>query len=310
MSRTVFFARFVVISLAVAWWSSLSAPAAEKLNVLFVVSDDLCARLGCFGDSVVKSPNIDRLAARAVRFERAYCQFPLCNPSRTSFLTGLRPDTTGVYDNSLQFRQSVPNHVTLPQTFQKAGYFVARVGKLFHYGVPAQIGTDGLDDSPSWQQVINPRGRDKDDEEQIFTLNPNAPGPARFGGTLSWLAADGEDAEQTDGLGAAAAIKLLEQHKDQPFFLACGFFRPHTPYVSPKKWFAKYPLEKITLPVLAANYRDGAPVAAFLSSKPEQENISDDLRRQAIQAYHAATSFMDAQVGLLLDALDRLKLAD
>src|SRR5712691_10194028 len=310
MSRTVFFARFVVITLAVAWWPSLSASAAEKLNVLFVVSDDLCARLGCFGDLVVKSPNIDRLAARAVRFERAYCQFPLCNPSRTSFLTGLRPDTTGVYDNSLQFRKTVPDHVTLPQTFQKAGYFVARVGKLFHYGVPAQIGTDGLDDSPSWQQVINPRGRDKDDEEQIFTLNPNAPGPARFGGTLSWLAADGEDAEQTDGLSAAASIKLLERLKDQPFFLACGFFRPHTPYVSPKKWFAKYPLEEITLPVLAANYRDGVPQAAFLSSKPEQENISDDLRRQAIQAYHAATSFMDAQIGLLLDALDRLKLAD
>ena len=284
--------------------------AAEKLNVLFVVSDDLCARLGCFGDSVVKSPNIDRLATRAVRFERAYCQFPLCNPSRTSFLTGLRPDTTGVYDNSLQFRKTVPDHVTLPQTFQKAGYFVARVGKLYHYGVPAQIGTDGLDDPPSWQQVINPRGRDKDDEESIFTLNPKVQGPARFGGTLSWLAADGEDAEQTDGLSAAAAVKLLEQHRAKPFFLAVGFFRPHTPYVSPKKWFAKYPLEKIKLPVLAANYRDGVPAAAFLSSKPEQENISDDLRMQAIQAYHAATSFMDAQVGQLLDALDRLNLAD
>jgi uncharacterized sulfatase len=187
---------------------------------------------------------------------------------------------------------------------------VARVGKLYHYGVPAQIGTDGLDDPPSWQERINPRGRDKDDEEKIFTLNPKAEGPARFGGTLSWLAADGEDAEQTDGLSAAATIKLMEQHREKPFFIACGFFRPHTPYVVPKKWFEMYPLDKIKLPVLAANYKEGVPEPAFLSSKKEQENISDDLRKQAIQAYHASTSFMDAQVGQLLDGLDRLKLAD
>ena len=292
---------------------ALAAPllAAEKpFNVLFVVSDDLCPRLGCYGDPLVKSPNIDRLAARGVRFERAYCQFPLCNPSRASFLTGLRPDATGVFENSTQFRKNVPDHVTLGQTFQKGGYFVARVGKLYHYGVPAQIGTDGLDDPPSWQERINPRGRDKDDEELIFTLNPKAEGPTRFGGTLSWLAADGEDAEQTDGLSAAATIKLMEQHREKPFFIACGFFRPHTPYVSPKKWFDLYPLDKIKLPVLAANYKDGVPEPAFLSSKKEQENISDDLRKQAIRAYHASTSFMDAQVGQLLDGLDRLKLTD
>jgi uncharacterized sulfatase len=285
--------------------------AAEKsLNVLFVVSDDLCPRLGCYGDPLVKSPNIDRLAARGVRFERAYCQFPLCNPSRASFLTGLRPDSTGVFENSTYFRKNVPDHVTLGQTFQKAGYFVARVGKLYHYGVPAQIGTDGLDDPPSWQERINPRGRDKDDEELIFTLTPKAEGAARFGGTLSWLAADGEDAEQTDAKSAAATIKLIEQHREKPFFIACGFFRPHTPYVAPKKWFEMYPLDKIKLPVLAANYKEGVPEPAFLSSKKEQENISDDLRKQAIQAYHASTSFMDAQVGQLLDGLDRLKLTD
>ena len=117
------------------------------------------------------------------------------------FLTGLRPDTTRVYENATQFRKNVPDAQSLPQTFQKAGYSVARVGKLYHYGVPGQIGTDGLDDPPSWQQVVNPRGRDKDDEEKdlIFTLNPMGKGSARFGGTLSWLAADGTDAEQTDG---------------------------------------------------------------------------------------------------------------
>jgi len=290
--------------------TALSLSAAERFNVLFVVSDDLCARLACYGDPLVKSPNIDRLASRAVKFEKAYCQYPLCNPSRTSFLTGLRPDTTAIYDNAKQFRKTIPDHVTLPQTFQKAGYFVARVGKLYHYDVPRQIGADGLDDEQSWQQRINPRGRDKDDEATIFTLNPHAAGSARFGGTLSWLAAEGEDAEQTDGKSAAAAIHLIETHRDQPFFIACGFFRPHTPYVAPKKWFRMYPLETIALPELSPDDRDGKPAAAYLSQKPEQAEMTDKLRTQAIQAYLAATSFIDAQVGQLLDALDRLNLTN
>jgi uncharacterized sulfatase len=281
------------------------AAAPKKLNVLFLVADDLNADLGCYGHSQVKSPHIDALAARGLRFDHAYCQYPLCNPSRSSFLTGRRPDETGVEENATHFRKNLPDCVTLPQLFRKHGYFVARVGKLYHYGVPTQIGTSGLDDAPSWQQVVNPRGRDKDDEDKIFTLTEG-----QFGGTLSWLAADGTDAEQTDGLGAAAAVKLLEEHKDEPFFLAVGFYRPHTPYVAPKPYFALYPTDKVPLRTVPEGELASLPRPALGSHKKEHDLLTDPLRREAIQAYQASISFMDAQVGKVLDALDRLELRD
>ncbi|MFQ3649447.1 MAG: sulfatase [Gemmataceae bacterium] len=295
--------------IAVLLGSSL-ASAADKMNVLFIVSDDLTNNaMSCYRGKG-QTPHLDKLAAKGVRFDRAYCQYPLCNPSRASFLTGLRPDTTRVYDNAVHFRNNLPDVQTLPQTFIQGGYFVARVGKLYHYGVPAQIGTDGLDDKQSWQKVINPRGRDKDDEERIFTLNPMAKGPARFGGTLSWLAAEGTDAEQTDGLIAAEVSKLIAANKDKPFFLACGFFRPHTPFVAPKKYFDLYPTKKINLPMVPQDHRKVHPAPAFASSKKEQEKLTDPLRREAIQAYLASTTFMDAQVGLVLEALEKHKIAD
>ena len=287
-----------------------TALAADKPNVLFIVSDDLAARLGCYGDPLVKSPNIDRLAARGVRFDRAYCQFPLCNPSRASFLTGLRPDTIRIYENATHLRETSPRVQTLGQTFMRAGYYVARIGKLYHYGVPAHIGTDSYDDFQSWHYRFNPRGRDKDDEDKIVSIQPNATGPGRFGATLSWLAADGKDEDQTDGLAATHAVELLGKLKGQPrpFFLAVGFYRPHTPYVAPKRWFDLYPPGQIPLPTVPAGYRETIPKPA-LPFKAEEDGMSDVQRRLAIQAYHASTSFMDAQVGRLLDALDRLDLA-
>lgn len=283
----------------------LSARGAEKTNVLFIAVDDLNTSLGCYGHPLVKSPNIDRLATRGVRFEHAYCQFPLCSPSRVSMLTGLRPETTRIFELQTDFRTILPDAMTLPQCFMKSGYFVARVGKIFHYGVPGQIGTSGLDDPKSWDQVVNPRGRDKDEESKVVNYTPRR----GLGSAMSFYAADGADDEQTDGKSATEAIRLLKAHQNEPFFLGVGFYRPHTPYVSPKKYFEMYPLDSIKLPTNPADDQDDIPEPAE-QIRPLNYGLTDKQCRECTQAYFAAISFMDAQVGRVLDALDRLKLAD
>jgi iduronate 2-sulfatase len=301
---------FLFAWLLISHMASNQAEAEEQRpNVLFLISDDLNNLLGCYGDSRAKTPNIDRLAARGVRFDRAYCTFPLCGPSRNSMLTGLYPNSTGILANAQIFRQTIPSQHSLPQTFRLSGYFAARIGKLFHYNVPKSIGTNGHDDPGSWELELNPAGVDRLEEEpQIFTLLPN-----QFGGTLSWYASPKGDEHHTDGLEAQDAEWVLERcakRKDRPFFLAVGFFRPHTPYVAPKKYFDQHPEKE--MPVVQNVKEDQAdiPPAGLASYKREQDKLTDDLRRQALQAYYASISFMDAQVGRVVAALDRLGLAD
>ncbi len=282
---------------------------APKFNVLFIAADDMNNDLGCYGHPSVKTPHLDKLAASGVRFDRAYCQFPLCSPSRSSLMTGLRPDTTRVFDLQYHFRQGLPDVVTLSQCFSRQGYYAARVGKIYHYGNPGDIGTSGLDDPASWQEFFNPAGRDKTTlESDIINYTPKR----GLGSSLSLLAdATGKDEDHTDGKVATQAVALLEKHKDRPFFLAVGFYKPHCPYIAPKKYFDLYPLEKVTLPEIAPGYRDTVPAPALASTAPwPNMGVTTAQAREAKQAYHATISFVDAQVGRVLETLDRLGLRE
>lgn len=284
-----------------------AAPADSRPNVLFIAVDDMNNDLGCYGHPLVKSPNIDRLAAQGTRFDRAYCQFPLCSPSRSSMLTGLRPDTVRVFDLRYHFRTHLPDIVTMPQLFAKHGWFTARIGKLYHYGNPGTIGTSSLDDPQSWHQVVNPRGRDKDEEDLII----NHTSKRGLGSSLSLLAAEGEDTEQTDGLVVDETIHLLKRHRDEPFFIAAGLYRPHCPYVAPKQYFDPYPMDAIHMPEMLADDLEDIPEAALMSVRPRPWfGVTELQAREAKRAYYATISFVDAQVGRLLDALDELGLSE
>jgi len=302
--------RFVASLIFVALFPPVQrADAAARPNVLFIAIDDLNMNVGCYGGgTIVRTPNIDALAARGVRFDRAYCQYPLCNPSRASMLTGQRPDTIGIYDLQTNLRSTSPNVVTLPQLFRNNGYFTARVGKIYHYGVPREIGTAGMDDPPSWDYTFNPRGQDKIEEEKIHVLTRGT-GSTTIGFAMAWLDMDGTDDEQTDAIGVTHTIELLEQHKDKPFFIGMGFYRPHTPFVATKKWFDEYPLDKIKLPdVPSGDLEDIPPIA--LTIRPPNYALSEKDLKDCVRGYYASVAALDAQIGRLMAALDRLKLRE
>jgi arylsulfatase A-like enzyme len=274
----------------------------KKLNVLFIIADDLNCDIGVYGNKVVKTPNIDRLIENGTLFLNAHCQYPLCGPSRASFMTGMYSNQTKMTKNNIFLRNTVPDVITIGQRFRQQGYQSVRIGKIFHYDNPSTIGTSGIDDIYSWDQTINPYGRDKIEEYKINTLSPR-----RYGGTLSWMASDGVDEEQTDGIGASEAIKKLENFSNtgEKFFLAVGFFRPHTPFVAPKKYFDLYSKEDIEIPKSSPDYLRTIPIPAAKSvrAKKNQINLEEDLAKEIKQAYYATISFVDAQVGRIINKL-------
>ncbi|MBT5901610.1 MAG: sulfatase [Opitutaceae bacterium] len=287
----------------------LFSGAAGRQNVLFIITDDLNCNLGAYDHPIVQTPQLDKLADEGVTFMNAYANFPQCGQSRASFMTGLYPIQTGVTHHQQRFREYLPDVVTIPQHFMAHGYTAARVGKLYHYDNPSDIGTDGHDDLASWDTRINPRGIDKDIEPDIITLQEG-----KYGGTMSWLAGPGEDEDHTDGRVATESIKLLQQYakSKQPFFLGVGLYKPHTPYVAPAKYWDFYDRDSIVVPEVPAGYLDTLPPHArnSLTRVKNQIDLPHEVAQEAIQAYYATITFMDAQVGRVLDALKETGLAE
>jgi iduronate 2-sulfatase len=290
--------------------------SSEKLNVLFICADDMNVDLGVYGHPQVKTPHLDRLAERGVVFERAYCQQSLCGPSRTSVMTGLRPEETEILTNSNKMREINPDVITLGQAFRQNGYFSARAGKIYHYGNPSMIGTDGHDDPLTWDEKYNPIGMDRTQQEYITRYGRGRQKDNNLGISMAWWDPVSKDTDHTDGKVASKIIELIEQKKDKPFFLAAGFFNPHCPYVAPKKYFDLYPFDQITMQDLDEAKRDleDVPPIALgrdLANWPYYfADITMDQARKCKQAYFATQSFVDAQVGRLVDALEKNDILD
>ena len=299
---------------------SASSRAAEKPNVLLIAVDDLKPVGGCYGGTA-KTPNLDRLAARGVRFDRAYCNQAVCAPSRNALMTGLRPQTLGIYDLGTNFRRARPDAVTLAQAFQKAGYRTEAMGKIFH------VGHGNHEDPASWSVphwqaksvAYNlPQSRAKEGltrEEALFENKP----AARLPRGAAYESADVGDEQYPDGVIAAEAIRRLHAAKESgaPSFIAVGFLKPHLPFCAPKKYWDLYDPAKFELPALRSAPKDAPDFAPQNSGElrqyagiPDTGPLDDDLTRTLIHGYHAATSYMDAQLGRVLDAIEKEGLAD
>lgn len=296
-------------------------PAKAKYNVLFIISDDLRPTLGCYGNTIIKTPNIDSLAAHGVRFDHAYAQYPLCNPSRTSLLTGRYPTQTGVLDNNVYFRIKHPDYITLPQYFKANGYASLRTGKVFH---------GGIDDMVSWTEggeptnpAITDRGTarpaaaaERDPDDASNTASRSAAGAARASASDRIVVLEGDGESYGDYKTASRAVQYLEKYKDQPFFLSVGFVKPHSPPTAPKKFFDLYDPAKIPLPPDFATRPTKPPGFPEISIPKRNADLfigrdaSPTEAREMIRAYYASVSFVDEQVGRVLNTLDRLKLRD
>lgn len=260
-------------------------------NVLFIVVDDLNTMLGCYGDPNVKSPNIDRLAARGVRFDRSYCQYPLCGPSRASFLSGKRPENLGIYNLTTHVRNALPQGVLLPEYFRKKGYFTAGAGKVFH--------NVKMGDTQSWDFYEDGLSKDPQD---IAALKNRADG----GGKPAWQMLDSDGALTRDGMNTQTILKFIESKtkENKPFFLAMGYHKPHLPWSAPKRFFDLYDTAKIKIGREPA--MKDIPAIAMQTELTGFDQPST--RVEAMKAYFACISSTDYQIGLLLDQLDKLNL--
>ncbi|HWN95148.1 MAG TPA: sulfatase-like hydrolase/transferase [Methylomirabilota bacterium] len=298
------------------------AAASAKPNVLFICVDDLKPLLGCYGDKVIKSPNIDRLAARGVVFERAYCNQAVCAPSRNSLLTGVRPTTLGIYDLGTNFRVASSNAVTLSQYFMRHGYRTEALGKIFH------VGHGNHEDPASWSvphfqarsiAYVKPESRANQSLTREEALFANETDVAKLPRGAAYESADVPDNAYPDGKIADEAVRRLRAAKEkpnEPFFLAVGFLKPHLPFCAPKKYWDLYERASFTVPGLRTA-PEGAPKYApsgwgelrQYSDIQDSGPLSDEQARTMIHGYHAAVSYMDAQFGKVLNELDRLGLA-
>jgi iduronate 2-sulfatase len=289
-----------------------AADAPRKWNVLFLMADDWRPEMACYGTPGMISPNVDKLAADGVRFDRAYCQFPVCNPSRTSLLTGRYPTQTGnIFNGDHHFRPLHPDFVTLPQYFKQHGYVTANAGKIFH---------GKAQDPPSWTEWIEdgvPREARRAASATQQTTKPAPPdneeGAGAAGVRRVVLVGDGES--DKDYWIAINGIKLLEKYKDQPFFIGIGFHRPHAIPTAPQKYFELYDVEKMPLPPDFAP-RPALPKEIPATALPKDndaymnDEVSPQTAREVLLAYRASATWVDWNIGRVLDALDRLGLAD
>ncbi|MEO0532168.1 MAG: sulfatase [Planctomycetota bacterium] len=281
---------------------ALADEASRRPNVVVIVIDDLRPELHTYGVDAVQTPNIDAFARRGVRFNRAYCQYTVCNPSRSSFLTGKRPDELEIYTNEVPLRRKHPELVTLPQAFRQAGYRTAGLGKIFHKGLDERGAPTLFRDDISFEYGFRSLGRSPKIGEE---------GEGRYAGDGSipwcrWLAAKGGDAAQPDGILAEEAVRVLEEFDNESFFLGVGFHKPHDPFIAPSEYFKPYDVANVTL---AEAPDDRTPLNKHALPRSYDFSIfSEQDRREIKRAYHACVTFVDAQVGKVMACLDRLDL--
>lgn len=286
-----------------------TAAPPEKPNVLFLIADDLNTALSGFGHQQCKTPNLDRLAERGVKFENMHCQYPVCGASRASIMSGLYPYSNLTLGNAGTLRGSMPDVVTLSQTFRRSGYYAGRVSKIYHMRIPFEIidGTAESDDPFSWDEAFNIKALEQNAPGVLTHWSPKDKGSQTFAGVV----ASGGDSDHADGMAADRAIKILEKVKGKPFFLAVGFVRPHVPLVAPKKYFDRYDRAAMEAPVVPENDLDDVPgIIRGYKRNSTTYGITPELHKGLLQAYYASVSYMDAQVGRVLKALKENGLED